>query len=309
MSEASLSAIEAFVETVRAGGMAAAARKLGSTRARVSRQVQQLETALGAQLLVRTTRALRLTEAGSAYLEVAEAALTQLAEGARRVAEGQGRVSGVLRVNAPMSFGVRVLGPLLPRFLAVHPMLELQLTLSDEFIDPIRSGHDVTLRIGQLADSGLIARRLMDAPRLLAAAPSYLAEHGTPAHPAELERHRCLNYSYSSTGGVWALRRGAEELKVAAEGPLCANNGDVLLAAAEAGLGLVLLPEFIVCDALAAGRLVEVLPDWRPPPIAVHALYPPNRQLPLRTRRFLDFLIEALGGAAARTRPSSSLGG
>lgn len=309
MSEASLSAIEAFVETVRAGGMAAAARKLGSTRARVSRQVQQLETALGAQLLVRTTRALRLTEAGSAYLEVAEAALTQLAEGARRVAEGQGRVSGVLRVNAPMSFGVRMLGPLLPRFLAVHPVLELQLTLSDEFIDPIRSGHDVTLRIGQLADSGLIARRLMDAPRLLAAAPGYLVEHGTPAHPVELERHRCLNYSYSSTGGIWALRRGAEELKVAAEGPLCANNGDVLLAAAEAGLGLVLLPEFIVGDALAAGRLVEVLPDWRPPPIAVHALYPPNRQLPLRTRRFLDFLIEALGGVTARTRPSSSLGG
>lgn len=295
MSEASLSAIEAFVETVRAGGMAAAARKLGSTRARVSRQVQQLEAALGAQLLVRTTRALRLTDAGSAYLEVAEAALTQLAEGARRVAEGQGRISGVLRVNAPMSFGVRVLGPLLPRFLAAHPALELQLTLSDEFIDPVRSGHDVTLRIGQLADSGLIARRLTDAPRLLAAAPAYLAAHGTPTHPAELEAHACLNYSYSSTGGQWALRRGDEELKVAAEGPFCANNGDVLLAAAEAGLGVVLLPQFIVGDALAAGRLVEVLPDWRPPPIAVHAMYPPNRQLPLRTRRFLDFLIEALG--------------
>lgn len=298
MSEASLSAIEAFVETVRAGGMAAAARKLGSTRARVSRLVQQLEAALGAQLLVRTTRALRLTDAGSAYLEVAEAALVQLADGARRVAEGQGRVSGVLRVNAPMSFGVRVLGPLLPRFLLAHPALELQLTLSDEFIDPIRSGHDVTLRIGQLADSGLIARRLTDAPRLVAAAPGYLLEHGTPAHPADFERHRCLNYSYSSTGGQWALRRGEEELKVAAEGPLCANNGDVLLAAAEAGLGLVLLPRFIVGDAIASGRLVEVLPDWRPPPIAVHALYPPNRQLPLRTRRFLDFLIEALGGAS-----------
>lgn len=309
MTEASLSAIEAFVETVRAGSMAAAARKLGSTRARVSRQVQQLEAALGAQLLVRTTRALRLTEAGSAYLEVAEAALAQLAEGARRVAEGQGRISGVLRVNAPMSFGVRVLGPLLPRFLADHPALELQLTLSDEFIDPIRSGHDVTLRIGQLADSGLIARRLTDAPRLLAAAPSYLAQHGTPAHPAELERQRCLNYSYSSTGGHWALRRGAEEWKVSAEGPLCANNGDVLLAAAEAGLGLVLLPRFIVGDALAAGRLVEVLPDWRPPPIAVHALYPPNRQLPLRTRRFLDFLIEALGGPPTHARPPSSLDG
>lgn len=299
-----LAALTAFVETVRRGGMAAAARALGVPRARISRQIQQLESELGAQLLVRTTRALKLTEAGSVYLESAGEALDRLNEATQRVREGQGQMRGTLRINAPMSFGVRVLAPLLAPFQRANPALELQLALSDELVDPVRGGFDLTLRIAQLPDSGLVARRLCPAPRVLVAAPRYLATHGVPAHPADLLQHACLHYGYLSTGTQWTLSRGDEVYRISAPGPLCANNGEVLMQAAIGAMGIALLPRFIVDPALAARTLSVVLPEWSPPLIAVHAVYPSARRLPLRTRRFVDFLVEALS-APADAAPSA----
>lgn len=294
-----LACLTAFVETVRAGGMAAAARKLDVPRAKVSRQIQMLEDELGAQLLLRTTRALTLTDAGAVFLESASEALDKLSEATQRVREGQGQVRGTLKINAPMSFGVRVLAPLLPRFQKANPGLELQVALSDEFVDPVRGGFDVTLRIARLEDSSLVARRLCDAPRVLVAAPSYLAERGTPAHPSELTAHACLNYGYLSTGAHWVLSRGDAVFRITATGPVCANNGDVLMQAAIGGAGIALLPRFIVDEAIATRALAAVLPEWQAPAIAVHAVYPPTRRLPLRTRRFIDFLVEALGAPPA----------
>jgi len=289
-----LTCLTAFVETARSGGMAAAARKLNVSRAKVSRQIQMLEAELGAQLLVRTTRTLRLTDAGALYLESVGDALDRLEEASQRVREGQGQIRGTLRINAPMSFGLRVLGPLLAKFQNAHPGLELQIALSDEFVDTVRGGFDVTLRIARLEDSSLIARRLCDAPRVLVAAPAYLARNGAPAHPRDLAAHACLNYGYLSTGNQWTLSRGEETFRATATGPICANNGDLLMRTAIDGAGIALLPRFIVDEAVAQRALEVVLPEWRPPSITVYALYPPTRRMPARTRRFIDFLVDAL---------------
>ena len=293
-----LACLTAFVETARLGGMAAAARKLDVPRAKVSRQIQMLEAELGAQLLVRTTRALRLTEAGAVFLESAGEALDRFEEAAQRVREGQGQVRGTLKINAPMSFGLRVLGPLLARFQKANPGIELQVALSDEFVDPVRGGFDVTLRIARLEDSSLVARRLCDAPRVLVAAPTYLAERGTPAHPQELADHACLHYGFLSSGTHWVLSRGDEVSRTIATGPICANNGDLLMQAAIDGAGIALLPRFIVDEAIAQRALEVVLCEWQAPPITVYAMYPQTRRMPVRTRRFIDFLVETLDTGA-----------
>lgn len=289
-----LACLNAFVETARRGGMSAAARELGVPRARISRQIQALEQELGVRLLSRTTRALALTDAGSQLLESASDALQRLEEATCQVREAQGIVQGKLRVNAPMSFGVRVLAPLVPAFQRANPGLELHVDLSDEFVDPVRGGYDVTLRVAQLEDSSLVARRLCDAPRVLVAAPSYLAGRGTPGTPEELERHHCLNYRYLSGGAHWMLSRGGRTVRVETRGPVCANNGDLLMHAAIGGSGITLLPRFIVDEAIARRALAVVMPEWQAPPIAVHAVYPSSRNMPLRTRRFIDFLIDSL---------------
>jgi DNA-binding transcriptional LysR family regulator len=295
-----LSQLTAFVETVRAGSMSAAGRRLELPRATVSRHIQALEDWLGAQLLVRTTRALRLTEAGAAYFDTAREVLDALAAAEERVRDSQGRASGTLRVNAPMSFGVRVLGRLLPAFLRRHPALEVQLALSDALVDPVRGGFDLTLRIARLPDSSLVARRLAPVPRAMVAAPAYLAGRGVPAHPGELAEHACLHYGYLQSGTAWVFTRGEETFRVGVSGPLCANNGEVLADAALAGIGIALLPEFIVGEALADGRLQRVLADWQAPGIALHAMYPATRRLPLKTRRFIDFLADQLGEKGVR---------
>lgn len=289
-----LACLTAFVETARLGGMAAAARKLNVPRARISRQIQTLEAELGAQLLVRTTRTLQLTEAGGILLESASEALDKLHEAEQRVRDGQTQIRGTLRINAPMSFGVRVLAPVLPKFQLDHPRLELQVVLSDEFVDPVRGGFDVTLRIAHIADSGLIARHLCDVPRVMVAAPGYLARRGTPTHAEQLAAHAWLGYGYLATGAHTLLTRGDETVRVATTGPMCANNGEVLMQAAIGGLGIVLLPHFIVAEALARRALEQVLPDWHAPATAVYAMFPPNRRMPPRTRRLIDYLVEAL---------------
>lgn len=291
--------MRAFVETVRHNGFAAAARALELPRSTVSKQIQALEDAIGVQLLIRTTRSLRLTEAGSDYFEATLDVLAAIEEAEQRARSGSGELRGILRVNAPMSFGVRRLGPLLPRFHALHPQIELQLVLSDQQEDPVRGGFDVTLRIASLADSSLVARRLAPAPRVLVAAPSYLQRAGLPRQPDDLAQHAFLVYGYLQSGVSLTLSRGAETRHIATTGPLHANNGDVLAAAAEAGLGIALLPTFIVGDAIAAGRLHTLLDDWQAPPISINAVYPQLRRMPQKTRAFIDFLVEELAPEAA----------
>lgn len=289
-----LDALRAFVETVERGGMAAAARKLNSTRAKISKQIQSLEQDLSVQLLMRTTRSLSLTEAGATFFEAAVEAIKTLDDGAQRAREGVGVVKGLLRINAPVSFGIKRLAPLLPRFKAANPDVAFEVTLTDELIDPVKGGYDVTIRIAVLTDSSLVARRIGPVSGSLVAAPSYLAMHGTPAHPRDLVDHACLQYGYQQTGAVWVLSRDAELHRVAFKSSFSANNGEVLQAVAEAGHGIAWLPHFIVGEALEAGRLVRVLDDWAMPALSVNAVYPANRRLPVKTRRFIDFLVDEL---------------
>ena len=288
--------MRAFVEAVKANGFAAAARTLDVPRSKVSKQIQALEEELGVQLLMRTTRSLHLTSAGSEYFESARDILAAIDEAEQRAQAGTGELRGVLRINAPMSFGIRVLAPLVPTFNAAHPKVELEVVLSDEVVDPIQGGFDVTVRIASLPDSSLAARTIMPAPRLLVASPAYLERAGVPHGPADLESHAFLEYGYRQGGATLQLTRGEENVRVHTNGPLFANNGDVLAVAAEGGMGIALLPAFIVGEAVEAGRLVPLLTDWRAPPITVNAVFPSARRMPMKTRAFIDFMASSLGG-------------
>jgi DNA-binding transcriptional LysR family regulator len=286
--------MRAFVVTVDANGFAAAARAMDVPRSKVSKQIQALEEAIGVQLLQRTTRSLHLTEAGAEYYESVREVLAAVDEAEQRARDGISELRGVLRVNAPMSFGLRRLGPLVPLFHEQQPNIELQLVLSDQQVDPVRGGFDVTIRIASLADSSMVARLLAPAPRIMVASPAYLKRAGTPQTPKELSGHACLNYGYLQSGVSLQLSNGKDTQRVHVTGPLHANNGDLLAQAAEAGMGIALLPNFIVEDALAAGRLVPVLCDWQAPPISIHAVYPSARRVPQKTRAFIDFLVAQL---------------
>ena len=292
--------MRAFVEAVRANGFAAAARTLDVPRSKISKQVQALEAALGVQLLMRTTRSLHLTEAGATYYEDAQEVLAALDEADER-ARGATGIRGVIRCNVPVSFGMRVLAPLVPRFLDRYPGVELQVSLTDHLIDPVRGGFDVTIRIADLPDSSLAARRIMPAPRRLLASPGYLSRRGTPKTPEDLATHAFLNSGGLQSGITIPLTRGKEVRRVRTRGPLMADSGDFLAEMAEAGLGIALVPDFISDDAVADGRLVPVLEEWHGPPIAVHALFPQSRNMPLRLRKFVDFLVGELGQLSATT--------
>jgi DNA-binding transcriptional LysR family regulator len=286
--------MRAFVATVGANGFAAAARALDVPRSKISKQIQALEEAIGVQLLQRTTRSLHLTEAGAEYYDACRDVIASLDEAEQRARTGMGEIRGVLRVNAPMSFGLSRLGPLIPRFNELHPNVELQVVLSDQQVDPVKGGFDVTIRIASLPDSSMIARSLAPAPRIMVASPDYLAREGTPQTPKDLALHKCLSYGYLQSGVSLQLCNGKETQRVTVSGPLHANNGDILAQAAVAGMGIALLPNFIIERAVADGRLVPVLCDWEAPAITVNAVYPSSRRVPMKTRAFIDFLVAEL---------------
>lgn len=297
-----LEAMNAFARVVVSGSFAEAARRLGLTRSAVSKAVAELEEVLGARLLDRTTRRVTPTEAGLAYYERCVAILAAVEETEIQVSRLHDEPRGVLRVNGPMSFGIRYLGDAVAEFLTRYPELKIELTLTDRFIDPLEEGVDVTVRIGDLGNSSLIARKLAPARRVLVAAPAYLAAHGSPADPAELGRHRCLTYGQTGAQNRWQLGSGERATSVAVMSCLCSNNGEVLLAAALGGNGIAELPTFIAGPDIAAGRLVVVLPEMSPPPLGIHAVYAPNRYLAAKTRAFIDFLSQRFGRAPAWDR-------
>ena len=286
-----LSAYAAFQKVVETGSFTAAAQALGITKSAVSKHVSRLEDRLGIRLLDRTTRRLRPTEVGAAFHQRISRILSDIEEAEDAAASLQAEPRGTLRVNAPVSFGVRHLGPLLNGFLDSHPGLSVDLVLNDRVVDLIDEGFDMAVRIADLADSSLIARRLAPARRVVCAAPDYWARHGKPRSPEELSGHECLAYSYMPGSREWIFGSGSR----AVAGRLTANNGDLLSAAAVAGLGVILSPTFIVGDDLRAGRLETALEEWEGPPLSIHAVYPHNRHLSAKVRAFVDYLIECSG--------------
>jgi DNA-binding transcriptional LysR family regulator len=285
-----LAGMQAFNAVVESGGFAAAATRLGLSRALISKRVAALERALGARLLARTTRRVAITEAGAAFHRRSAGILANFEEARAELGELQAEPRGTLKVSAPMSFGTLYLGPLIGPFLAQCPGLSIELTLNDRFVDLLEDGVDVAIRIGTLRDSTLVARRLAGTRHVLCAAPAYLKRHAAPHQPADLADHRCLHYGYLSGGPRWRFAGPERSASVAIRPVLTANNGDVLRAAALDGQGIVLLPDFIIARDLKAGRLVGLLPGWRPPESAVHAIRPAGALLTAKVRRFIDFL-------------------
>lgn len=292
-----LTGMAVFTAVVDEGGFTAAARRLGLSKSTVSKQVRALEDRLGAQLLVRTTRKLGLTEVGAAFYERAGRILAEAEAAEAAVSRLHDSPRGVLRVTAPVYFGQSHLAAILPEYLARWPEVKIELSLDDRFVDLVEEGFDLAVRIAQLEDSSLVARKLAPTRLRVVAAPAYLERRGRPETPEDLAGHDCLLYAYQPTGDVWPLvGPDGAETAVKVQGPLRSNSGDALHAAAKAGLGLALLPDFIVASAVRAGELVCVLDGWHGRVTAVYAVYPPARHLSPKVRTFVDHLVERFSG-------------
>ncbi len=288
--------IRAFTQVVAAGGFAAAARAMGLSRSAVNKLVINLENELGVQLLHRSTRQVSPTETGLAFYERCLEILAELEEAERAVTQLHEEPKGKLRVNAPMSFGTMHLAPVLADFLVQYPDLQVQLTLNDRFIDPLEEGFDVTVRIAEPQKiASLIVHELVPTKRLLCAAPSYLEARGVPSHPTELRHHSCLHYGHLATQNQWTLVGPDGEHTVLINGLLCSNNGEVLRYAATRGLGISLLPAFIVSSDLQQGILKTVLPDYYAAQLSIYVIYPVNRHLSTKIRLLVDFLKDRFG--------------
>jgi DNA-binding transcriptional LysR family regulator len=293
---AKIEQMRAFTQVVAAGGFAAAARKMGLSRSVVNKLVIALENDLGVQLLQRSTRVVSPTETGLAFYERCVEILASLEAAERSVMQLHTEPKGRLRVNAPMTFGTMYLAPAIADFLLQYPELQVQLTLNDRFVDPIEEGFDVTIRIAApQPTSSLFVQPLAPAERILCAAPSYLERHGIPTHPRELAAHSCLHYGQIAIENRWILMGADGEHTAIVRGMLCSNNGEVLREAAIQGLGITLLPRFIVATAIDKGLLQIVLPAYRPSVLAMEILYPIDRHLSTKIRLLVDFLKERFG--------------
>lgn len=296
----SVDELDAFVQVVEAGTITAAARRMGVAKSVLSERLSALESRLGVTLLRRTTRSMALTDAGTGLYDSARDILARLeAAGVHAAAHGgQGGLHGALRLAAPLSFGASHLGELLMPFLQANPGLSCQIELDDRTVDLIDGRFDLAIRIGRLPDSRLVARRLGQTRRVVCASPGYLAQYGVPRTPEDVRHHDTVGYSHTTAARLWSFidAQGREVTAAVARPRVVANNGDLIREAAIAGLGLVVLPHFIVAAALRQGTLVEVLADAVPAPEPIHAVYLPERQLPPKTRALIDHLIAAFAG-------------
>ena len=293
-----LASLRAFVKVVELGSFSDAGRQLRLSRSAVSKYIGDLEQSLGVQLLNRTTRHASPNENGQLYYERALSILADIDAADQAVAHLQSTPRGMLRVNAPMSFGTLQLGSAIADFMALYPELQIQLVLSDDLVDPVQDGFDVTLRIAELESSSLIARKIVPIDRVICASPAYLEKHGMPAHPNELRNHVSLTYGFLLTGNQWKLSGQDGDHWIQPSWLLCANNAEVLCDAAVKGRGVALLPTFIARRALSKGELRSVLNEYRAPQLTLYAIYPPTRHLAVKVRLFIDFLVERFGGGS-----------
>lgn len=291
-----LDSLRAFVKVVELGSFSEAGRQLRLSRSAISKYVAELEESLGVQLLNRTTRHASPTEAGQTYFERALSILADIDAADQAVAQAQSSPRGLLRVNAPMSFGTLQLGPAVADFMMTCPELQIQLALSDDQVDPMQGGFDVTLRIADLESSSLIARKIVAIDRAVCASPDYLKQHGTPKIPEDLRKHALLTYGLLLTGNQWKLTGKDGDHWIQPSWSLCVNNAELLRDAAIGGRGIALLPTFIAGDALRAGTLLRVLKPYKAPPLTLYAIYPPTRHLAMKVRLFIDFLVARFAG-------------
>lgn len=289
--------VQTFVWAVELGSFSALARAWNVKPSSISRQIAALEDELGVRLLARTTRKLSPTEAGHRLYERARGLLSELDGALRDAAELTESPRGLLRVSGPIAFGQRYLAPLLGAFKEAYPDIDLEIGLHDRFVDLVGEGWDAAIRAGHVRDESLVARRLAPNDRVLVAARGYLARRGRPEQPEDLAHHDALLFRYVDADDRWRFRRRDAELRVVVSGPVASNSGELLIQAAEAGLGVALLPRWLAFDALQAGRVEQVLANWEvtatdfDSPLSL--LYPSRRWLPAKVRALVDFLSKA----------------
>ena len=285
--------LEVFVQIADSGSISRAAEALGMSVSAASRYLMTLEERLNTRLVHRTTRQLSLTGEGEIFCERCRDILGSVREAEASISEAARNPTGLLRVQASLSFCLLHLTPLIPAFTERYPGIRIEIVAANRYHDIIENGIDVAVRTRRVeADSQITIRRLAQTRRLLAAAPSYLERHGTPGHPEELGRHRLLLYTLADSWNELRFRQGAETVTVPVNGAVNANDGQLLRAAALGGLGILAQPTYIIQADLAAGRLVRVLDDWDLPRLTMNIAYPTRAFLPAKTRLFIDFLVE-----------------
>lgn len=285
-------AMSTFVAIVDAGSLSAAARRLQSSAAAVSRQLAALEEELGARLINRTTRRLTLTEGGRSYYERCKRILGDLGEAEAALSVHQVAPAGRLIVSAPVPFGSRFLAPVLADFMRQYPQVDIDLSLTDRFVNLVEEGIDVAVRIGARGDSSLIARRLGSFRRVVCGAPAYLADLGEPREPADLARYKCLIFTRLFDAYEWHFAKGGRELPVRVSASLRADSLDVIMQAALDGAGLCLANSWQIREHVAAGRLKVLLRDYELPEVPIHIVYPHARLLSAKARAFIEFVVE-----------------
>jgi len=284
-----------FVTVVDQGNFSAAAEHLQLSRSTTSKHIAALENCLGGRLLNRTTRCISLTEAGQAYYERCKQILDDVADAECVVTGFSSEPRGLLRINAPMSFGNKQFADIVAAFCQAHPAIDVELSLNDRFVDVVEEGYDLVIRITQLKESSLIARKLAPCRVVLCASPDYLKVHGRPMSPDDLKRHTCLHYAYVEGGKNWVLNGPDGEHRIRIHAQLTVNNGDVLCTAARQGLGIASLPTFIVGEAVRAGDLEIILPAYQAPEINIYAVYASRKHLSAKVRAFIDFAVAQIG--------------
>lgn len=292
-----LRALEVFVEVVRREGFARAADALATSPANVTRYISDLEAHLQTRLLNRSSRKMSLTASGEALFERAKSILDDVAEAEAIVSSATMQPQGVLRINAPLSFGVLHLAPLWARFMQKYPDVQLDVALIDRVVDIVEEGYDMAIRISRAGSASNVARKLATSRNILCASPAYIQRRGMPLQPADLLQHSCIGYSYAATADEWQILDAMDQPHtVKVRCVMHTNNGDTARGAALGGLGVIWQPSFLVGADLRAGKLVRVLPDYHMPDIDVLAVYPSRRHLSAKVRVMIDFLVGEFAG-------------
>jgi DNA-binding transcriptional LysR family regulator len=284
-----------FAKAVELGSFSAAADAFRMSPQLVGKHVQMLEQHLGVRLLNRTTRRQHLTEIGANYYEKVKVILAEVESAEGLAAESKARPSGRLRINAPVSFGIHALMPRLTEYMAAYPEVQVEVSLANRYVDALEEGADAVFRVGELSDSSRIARRLAPYRLILCAAPAYLNAHTPIKSPPDLASHECLGFAYTELRTHWSFDGPDGLVTVPVSGRLMFVSGEALLMAARAGMGLLLQPAELIEPELDAGRLVRVLPKYRPPDRPLHLLYAPDRQMTPKLRSFIEFAVAAFG--------------
>jgi DNA-binding transcriptional LysR family regulator len=284
-----------FARVVEMKSFSAAARHLNISKSLVSKQVTQLEKSVGARLLNRTTRALSLTDAGAVFYEHCMHIVQELEEAKLAVSRLHSEPRGMLRISSSVAFGRLHIAPALPEFLAAYPELKIDMVTTDRFVDLAEEGYDVVIRIMRDPAPNVVARKLAAAIRRMCATPEYFASHGVPETPGDLERHNCLTYTYLNPQDAWRLRGPDGDISLRAVGNLRLNDDDALAEAVLRGLGIAVLPTFIIGKDLQSGRLLSVLSEYIPLERHIYAVYLPTRHVSAKVRAFIDFLLKRFG--------------